>query len=155
MSDVRHTLFVLKTANYCKYKLKVLTRVDIRIQNLGTKQGKRYNLHMTDISISASILSNNSFGFCRICFLPGFFIAWYICVRPKFSRYKFLKRCTVPTIFDMIFRYWNSYLSADLAMDLLPEYKVPILCGVCCLQLEKARVHYGGGSCYPCRAFFR
>ena len=41
------------------------------------------------------------------------------------------------------------------AMDLLEEYKIPICCGVCCLELNKARVHYGGGSCYPCRAFFR
>ena len=28
-------------------------------------------------------------------------------------------------------------------------------CSVCHVHMEKARVHYGGVSCYSCRAFFR
>ena len=28
-------------------------------------------------------------------------------------------------------------------------------CGICELPTPKARVHYGGVSCYSCRAFFR
>ena len=28
-------------------------------------------------------------------------------------------------------------------------------CGVCATFLDKKRVHYGGISCYACRAFFR
>jgi len=30
-----------------------------------------------------------------------------------------------------------------------------IKCLVCCVEMPKARVHYGGISCYSCRAFFR
>ena len=37
----------------------------------------------------------------------------------------------------------------------MAEPSSPIFCGVCRLQLSKPRVHYGGESCYPCRAFFR
>ena len=28
-------------------------------------------------------------------------------------------------------------------------------CAVCRVTMEKTRVHYGGVSCYSCRAFFR
>ena len=28
-------------------------------------------------------------------------------------------------------------------------------CAVCHVGMEKPRVHYGGVSCYSCRAFFR
>ena len=30
-----------------------------------------------------------------------------------------------------------------------------IRCAVCHVGMEKPRVHYGGVSCYSCRAFFR
>ena len=30
-----------------------------------------------------------------------------------------------------------------------------IQCAVCHVAMEKTRVHYGGVSCYSCRAFFR
>jgi hypothetical protein len=33
--------------------------------------------------------------------------------------------------------------------------KTSATCGVCELPTPKARVHYGGVSCYSCRAFFR
>jgi hypothetical protein len=36
-----------------------------------------------------------------------------------------------------------------------PSGNTSATCGVCELPTPKARVHYGGVSCYSCRAFFR
>ena len=87
-------------------------------------------------------------------------IKYYSITWPYLSIHYFLTRkslikithCTFKTLIyqnqtiELIFAIFQIYQRVAMAGS---------QCAVCHVHMEKARVHYGGVSCYSCRAFFR